>query len=216
MAKFAPSQIKNICIVGHGDSGKTTLADAMLFKSGAVSRQGSVKDKTSVFDYDDLEKDKGHSIDSAIARCEWDGNLINVIDTPGYPDYIGDAVGAIAASDGVAICVNGVNGVQVNTRRVMRVAEKLDKARMIVVTKCDMNDIDIEAVIEDIRTWFGEACIPITLPPGDRTRLRTADAIAAYRRRGNRKGQEVLSGLCGISRRSRRRDYDSLFGRRGH
>ncbi len=166
MGKYGPKNIKNICITGHGDSGKTTLADAMLFKAKAVTRQGSVKEKTSVFDYDDMEKEKLHSIDSAIARCEWEGDLIQIIDTPGYPDYIGDAIGAIAACEGVVVCVNASSGVQVTTRRVMKAAERLGRARMIVVTKCDLPDLDLHEIVDDIRTWFGDVCIPITWPAG--------------------------------------------------
>ncbi len=166
MGKYGPENIKNICIVGHGDSGKTTLADIMLFKAGATKRQGCVKEHTSVFDFDEMEKEKLHSIDSAIARCEWEGNLIQIIDTPGYPDYIGDAMGAIAACEGAIVCVNAAHGVQVTTRRVMRAAERLDRARMIVITKCDSPEVDVHEIIDDIRTWFGDVCIPITWPQG--------------------------------------------------
>ncbi len=166
MAKYGPKNIKNICIVGHGDSGKTTLADIIMYKAGATKRQGHVKDHTSLFDFDEMEKEKLHSIDSAIGRCEWEGNRIQVIDTPGYPDYIADAIGAIAACEGVIVCVNAANGVEVTTRRVMRAAEKLGRARMIVITKCDLPDLDMHAIIDEIRTWFGDVCIPITLPTG--------------------------------------------------
>ncbi|MCB9833235.1 MAG: elongation factor G [Planctomycetes bacterium] len=164
MPRDLPNKIKNVCIVGHGDSGKTTLADALLFEAKAVPRRGSVKEKTSVFDFDDLEKEQGHSIDSAVARCVWDEREINIIDTPGYPDYIGEAYGAMAACEGVIVCVNAHTGVQVNTRRTMALAEKLGRARMIVVTKCDLQDIDLDKLILDIQSWFGECCIPVTWP----------------------------------------------------
>ena len=128
MGKHSAADIRTVCIVGHGDSGKTTLADNLLHKAGAVSRLGSVKDKTSVFDFDDLEKEKQHSIDSAVAHCEFDGKLLQLIDTPGYPDYVGEAIGAISASDGVVICINAVNGVQVNTPNGWRGYVRLWKA----------------------------------------------------------------------------------------
>ncbi|MEE9392433.1 MAG: elongation factor G [Planctomycetota bacterium] len=164
MGRPAPSSIRNVCIVGHSDAGKTSLADALLFKAGAVTRQGNVKDKSSVFDHDDQEHEKQHSLESALAHCEWDGLRFNIIDTPGYPDFIGDAVGAISASDGVIICVNASQGVQVNTRRVFDVAEKLRKARIIVLTKGDMPDLDFEKSVAEVQTWFGKRCVPIALP----------------------------------------------------
>jgi elongation factor G len=166
MGKFQSSDMRNVCFVGHGDSGKTTLADALLFKAGAVHRKGSVREKTSVFDFEEVEKDKQHSIESAIAHCEWEGKLLNVIDSPGYPDYIGDAVGAMAAADTVVVCVNAHHGPQVNTRRVWELAGRLSKARMLVVTKCDAHDLEFGALYDTIRETFGARCIPVNLPFG--------------------------------------------------
>lgn len=166
MGKHGIHDIRNVCLVGHADAGKTTLADHLLFKCGAVSRLGSVKDKSSVFDFDELEKEKQHSIDSALAHCEWQGKRINLIDTPGYPDFVGDAITAISAVDGVFVCVNAANGVQVNTRRVFDAAQAAGRATGIIVTKCDSADADVDGVLADVREWFGDKCHPVTIPDG--------------------------------------------------
>ncbi|MEZ6197611.1 MAG: GTP-binding protein, partial [Planctomycetota bacterium] len=166
MKEHDPSEIRNVCIVGHSDSGKTSIADGLLFKAGAVKRLGSVKDGTSVFDFDDQEKAKKHTIELSQAHLEWKGVRVNLLDTPGYPDFLGDAVAAIAASDGVVICVNATQGVKVNTRRVFEVAESLGKARIIALTKCDQPDLDFERCVQEIQSWFGEKCIPVAIPQG--------------------------------------------------
>ena len=166
MATFSPGDIRNICLVGHGDAGKTTLADWLLAATGAVQRQGNIKEKTSIFDFDDLEKDKQHTIESAVARCEHDGKVLNVIDTPGYPDFVGDAIGGLVAADSAVVCVSAVGAVQVNTRRTMEVAESLDRARMIVITKCDHQEADLDKVMASVREWFGDRCVPVNMTEG--------------------------------------------------
>ncbi len=166
MGTHPASEIRNVCLVGHGDSGKTSLADALLHAAGAVPRRGSVKDKTSIFDFDELAKEKGHTVDASVAFCNFDGHLIHLIDTPGYPDFIGDAIGGVAASESAVICLNAAHGVQVNTRRVFEKAGAMNKSRCIVVTKCDSHDCSFDSVMEEIHQWFGPKCIPVTVPVG--------------------------------------------------
>ncbi len=166
MATHAPGDTRNVGFVGHGDSGKTSLADAILWKLGAVTRQGSVREKTSIFDFDPMEKDRQHSIDMAVASGTREGKTLNLIDAPGYPDFISEAVSALAAADLALICVNAHNGVAVNTRRVFEIAEARKVPRMIVVTKCDSENVDFDEVLENIREFFGPRCLPIVLPRG--------------------------------------------------
>lgn len=164
MPKHSTTQLRNVALVGHGDAGKTTLADTLLAKAGAVSRAGSVKDKTSVFDFDDMEKERGHSIDSAIAHLSYKDCEVNLIDCPGYPDFIGESVGAYNAADMVLVCVNAAAGVQVNTKRTWFLGIGGKRARAIVVTKCDQMEGKLGEVLAGIRSVLGDRCIPWHAP----------------------------------------------------
>lgn len=164
MPKYTTSQIRNVALVGHADAGKTTLADHLLAKGGAVSRPGSVKEKTSLFDFDDVEKDRGHSIDSACAHTPYKDCEINLIDCPGYPDFIGESVGGYNGADLVLVCVNAASGIQVNTKRGWALGLGGQRARAIVVTKCDLMEGKLADVLAQIRAQFGDRCIPWRAP----------------------------------------------------
>ncbi|HYC78212.1 MAG TPA: elongation factor G [Planctomycetota bacterium] len=166
MSKRAPADLRNTALVGHGDAGKTTLAERMLFKAGATSRPGSVKDRTSLFDYEPDEKERGHSIDAALAHFEWKGKDVNLVDCPGYPDYFGETVTGVAAADLVLVCVNAHAGVLVGTLRAWNAAEARQRAKAIVVTKTDLESKRLGAVLDDVRAAFGPRCLPYFAPPG--------------------------------------------------
>ena len=148
MSKHAAADLRNVVLVGHGDAGKTTLAEHLLAKMGAVSRLGSVKEKTSTFDYEPDEKDRGHSIDCAVAHGVWKGKEINLVDCPGYPDFFGEVVTGVSAGDLALVCVNANAGILVGTRRGWLAAEARGRARGIVVTKCDLVDETTREVVE--------------------------------------------------------------------
>jgi elongation factor G len=135
MAQVDPRHVRAVTLVGHGDSGKTTLADQLLFRAGAVKRVGSVKDKSSVFDYEDIEKQVLHSVDAAVGHFDYKDHFIHLVDTPGYPDFIGEAVAGYNAADLALVCVNAHAGIQVNTRRTWTLGRGKGRARAIVVTK---------------------------------------------------------------------------------
>src|SRR5438128_914913 len=113
MAKYETKDIRNIVLVGHNSSGKTTLADAMLFKTKATSRLGTVEEGTSVFDYEPEEKERRNSIDLAIASVNVLGREINILDAPGYPDFIGEAVCGLSAAETAVVCINAADGIRV-------------------------------------------------------------------------------------------------------
>ncbi len=163
MPKHKTTQIRNVALVGHGDSGKTTLADHLVAKAGG-GRAGNVKDKTSLFDYDDLEKERGHSIDATSAVADYKDCHINLVDCPGYPDFIGESVGGYNAADLVLVCVNATAGIQVNTKRTWALGAGKQRARAIVVTKCDLAGGKLGEVLEEIRAQFGDRCIPWRAP----------------------------------------------------
>src|ERR1700761_7192348 len=119
------TDIRNIALAGHGASGKTSLADALLFAAHATDRRGSVDDGTSVSDYDDEEKRRHFTIDCHLLHCEWAGKQIHLIDSPGYPDFIGNALSALAAVENTVVTVSAPSGIEVNTRRIYNEAAKL-------------------------------------------------------------------------------------------
>ena len=150
--------IRNIILLGHGGSGKTSLAEAMLHKTGATNRLGSVDDKTSICDYYDEEKEHQHSIQSALVHAEHAGKLINIIDTPGYPDFVGPAIKAISAAETVVLVISAAAGIETNTRKMAELAAKVDMPRIIVINKMDADNVDFAELIKNIQETFGPQC----------------------------------------------------------
>ena len=158
--------IRNIALAGHGASGKTSLADALLFDSGAIARRGSVDDGTSILDVDDEEKRRHFTIDCHLGHVVWKGRQIHFIDSPGYPDFIGSALAALSAVENVIISVSGPSGVEVNTRRIFNEAGRLGIGRFVAITKMDCDNVDYLADLNAIRETFGPQCVPFNLPVG--------------------------------------------------
>ncbi|MCK6479060.1 MAG: elongation factor G [Planctomycetaceae bacterium] len=165
---MAPSSadIRTLALAGHGDTGKTTLAEAMLFRAGAIKRQGRVSEGSTTLDHDQDEKEARHSIDASVGRLEWKGRRFYLVDTPGYPDFIGAALSAFPAVESVLLCVNAARGVSVNTRRMWDAATQAGKARVIVVTKIDAENLDLPGLVRELRETFGEGVLPVNLPVG--------------------------------------------------
>ncbi|MFQ5412148.1 MAG: elongation factor G [Phycisphaerae bacterium] len=166
MPDYTTSDLRNIALVGHGSSGKTSLCEAFLHVTGATGRLGSVPDKTSHLDLDEDEKEQGHSIDSHVLHVSHNGKVLNIIDTPGAPDFIGPAVAALAAVETAVIVVNAAGGIQVNTRRMRDNARKFGLARVIVVNHIDAETADLPALLGSLRESFGDIVSPVNLPTG--------------------------------------------------
>jgi len=166
MSHLNVADIRNIVLCGHGSAGKTTLADTLLNKTGAISHQGSVDTGNSFCDFDDEEKHHKYSIESTIVHFEAQGKYFNLIDAPGYPDFIGQTIGALRAADTAAIVINAQSGIEVNTRRCFEEAGKAGVGRMIVINKMDGENIDFPALLESIKEVFGNACVPFNVPLG--------------------------------------------------
>ncbi len=166
MANYEVKDIRNIALIGHGSSGKTSLGDAMLFAAKATKRLGSVDEGTSTFDYEADEIDKKISIDSSIAFCNWQGKEINIIDTPGYPDFVSQVISSLAAVDIALVEISAVDGIQINTRKVWQLAKDNGNCTAIVVTKMDGDNINVEELLESIHETFGKECVPLNLPKG--------------------------------------------------
>ena len=163
--------IRNIVLLGHGGSGKTSLAEAMLHKTGVTNRLGSVDDKTSTCDYYDEEKEHQHSIQSALINIEHAGKLINIIDTPGYPDFIGPAIKAIPAAETAVVVISAAAGIEINTRKMFNLAAQANMPRLIVINKMDAENIDLPELIKSIQETFGSQCRCANLPGADKASI---------------------------------------------
>ena len=166
MSKHKVDEIRNVAFVGHGHSGKTTLADLLLFKSGIGNRAGSVDDGTSLLDTDDEEKERKQSIFSHVCRYEHADHRVNLIDCPGYPDFIGQVCGALRAVETAVVVLNATAGLEVNARRCYQMAHDEHLAVMIVINRCDGDNIDLPKLLNLIRDNWGAACVPINVPDG--------------------------------------------------
>jgi elongation factor G len=164
MPKFSPQAIRTLALVGHGGSGKTTLAEALLHKAGAINAMGSVEKGSTVCDSDPLEKTYQHSLNAAIAHCSWQDTRIHLVDTPGLPDFAGRAIAALPAVETAAIVINAQNGIEMMTTRMMQWAERRKLCRMIVVNRIDAENVDVAGILGRIQAAFGKECLPINLP----------------------------------------------------
>ena len=163
-ASHKTEQIRNIAIVGHAGSGKTTLVEALLQKTGAISDVGSVEKGTTVSDFTDQEKRLHHSLDATVCHLEHDGHHINLLDTPGYPDFMGRALSILPAVETAAIVVSGQTGVELVTQRMMDFTATRKLCRLIIVNQIDIENLDLHSVLREIRDTFGKQCLPLNLP----------------------------------------------------
>ena len=166
MKVYPPEKIRNVALVGHNGSGKTTLAEALLYRAGAVPRQGTVEDGTTVFDFDDEEHKRTMSMSLAMAPLEWHGHKINLIDTPGYPDFVGDVYAALRVADLAVFVVSAVDGVEVQTEKIWRIAAELGVPRMIFINKLDKERSSFDRTLAELRDRFGAGVAPLELPIG--------------------------------------------------
>lgn len=158
------SRFRNIAFVGHAGSGKTTLIEALLAQAGAIRSPGRVDKGTTVSDFTVQEKRIQHSLNVSICHLDQDGCHVNLLDTPGYPDFLGRSLAVLRAVETAAIVVNAQHGVEIAAQRAMRAAEALKLCRLIIVNKIDAPDAKLEEVLNDIRRHFGDACLPLNLP----------------------------------------------------
>jgi elongation factor G len=168
VANLTPAQIRSVALVGHGATGKTTLAEALLAATGTIKAKGSVEKGSTVCDADPLEKELGHSLNSALVSFEWLGVRVHLADTPGYPDFAGQAIGALAAVDTALVTINAQTGIELNTERMMKWAGERGLCRMIVVNKIDCDNLDLPKLVGEIRERFGKQCMLLDLPAHDR------------------------------------------------
>jgi elongation factor G len=171
MANYATENIRTVALVGQGASGKTTLAEALLLKSGAIKEAGTVERGTTVADFDPLEKIWQHSLRASILHLDTQDTRIHLIDTPGFPDFIGQAIGALGAVETAAVVISAQSGMEMIASRMMDWAAKRRLCRLVIVNKIDAENVDLPRVLATIQTAFGRECLPINLPAGGGRRV---------------------------------------------
>ncbi|HLG91792.1 MAG TPA: elongation factor G, partial [Acidimicrobiales bacterium] len=172
MKSFPPEKIRNVALVGHGGAGKTTLAEALLYSAGAIGRMGRVEDGTTTTDYEPEELKRGISLSLALAPLEWQGHKLNLLDTPGYADFSADAVAALSVADLAVFVVSAVEGVEVQTATLWRVAAERGLPRMVFVNKLDRERASFERTLGQLREEFGAGVAPLELPIGEESDFR--------------------------------------------
>ncbi|HXV87387.1 MAG TPA: GTP-binding protein, partial [Gemmatimonadales bacterium] len=191
MRVYTGEHIRNVAVVGHGASGKTTLVDALAFVAGSSKRHGSVKDGSALTDYTPDEIERKYSINLALAYAEWMDTKINLIDAPGYLDFIGDAIGGIHAADAALMVVSSTAGVEVGTEQAWLHADRRGLPRMFFVSLMDKEHADFEKVYQDIKTSLTPKVLPMEIPVGAGPAFRGIVNLLTRRSHLYRKGTKT-------------------------
>ena len=172
MAEYLTKDLRNIALMGHGSEGKTTLAEAMLFAAGNIDRQGKVEDGSTTTDYDPEETKRGISISAAMAPVEWKNVKINLIDVPGYFDFIGESIGPMRVANTVGIVVSAVGGLSVGAEKAWDAATKQGCARMFIINQMDRENADFDKVLQGLRDRYGTSVVPLIAPIGSAAKFK--------------------------------------------
>jgi elongation factor G len=179
MASFGTDQLRNVVLIGHSSSGKTTLAESMLFDTGATSRRGRVEDGTTASDWDDEAIRRRISVGASVVPCEWQGQKINLVDTPGFIDFVGEIKGALSIADAALVLVDPVAGVEVGTELGWGYADERELPRAVFVNKMDRENAHFERVLGDLRETFDRAIVAAQWPVGEGSEFRgVVDLVA--------------------------------------
>ena len=180
MAELNTGQIRNVALAAHNGAGKTSLADALFFVAGGTTRQGKVDDQTSLSDYEPEEQRRGSSIQLAILPCSWNDHRINVLDTPGYPDFRGDMVSAIRVADSVVIVISAASGIEVGAQQAWNYTSDLGLPTAIVVNKLDRENTSFGQTCLEIAEAWGRQCVPVQTVNADAELLPDGSIRVTY------------------------------------
>ena len=167
MKVYSTEQVRNLALVGHSGSGKTNLTEAMLFQSGVTKSMGNVSEKNTLSDFSKEEKERGTSIGTSVIPVEWRKHKVNIIDTPGFLDYMGESYGALRASEAALMVIDATSGIEVGTERMWKYTEKIGLPRIIFVNKIDGENVNFRKLMEELKTAFGKKVIPFSVPIGE-------------------------------------------------
>lgn len=191
MKIYKSDNLRNVALLGHGSAGKTSLAEAMLYDSGAVNRLGRVDEGTSVSDWDDEERRRKMSINATLIPCEWRDHKLNVIDTPGYMDFVGEVVGSARVVDAAVVLVDSVGGVEVGTEQVWDYADEQNLPRLAFVNKMERENANFQRVVEEIASRFHLPAVPIQLPIGSQADFQGVVDLLTQKAYVGEKGSEA-------------------------
>lgn len=166
MNEYATEKLRNVALIGHSSTGKTTFAEAMLFASGAISRMGKVEDGTTVSDFDEEEKKRKQSLNLSLVPVEWKGYKINLIDTPGYSDYVGEMKCAARVADLGLIFVDAVSGIEVGTENAMNALDEAHMPRAVMISRMDRDNANYDKILSDLHEAFHSDIVPLVIPVG--------------------------------------------------
>ena len=164
MKTYSPNEIKNIAIVGSAGSGKTTLAEAMMYEGGVIPRRGSVSAKNTSSDYRPVEQEYGSSVFPAVLYAEWKDQKLNFIDTPGADDFVGGVISALEVADTAVMVVNAVKGIELGTEIISRHAKRMNKPMIFIINQLDHEKANFEQTIEHARASFGPKVVQVQYP----------------------------------------------------
>jgi len=164
MADFDTSHVKNIVLLGHAGSGKTTLAECMLFEAGIITRRGTIAEKNTVADYHELEHERGNTIFSKLLHTKWKGYKINIIDTPGYDDFVGEVISALRVADTGVMLLNAAHGVEVGTDIIWDYTEQFKTPMLFAVNKLDDETADFDKTVHEAQSHFGNKITVVQYP----------------------------------------------------
>src|SRR5688500_12589113 len=164
MPEFDTSHVKNIVLLGHAGCGKTTLAECMLFEAGLTNRRGSIQQSNTVGDYHQLELERGNSIFSKLMHTKWRGFKINILDTPGYDDFVGEVLSALRVADTGVMMLNAVMGVEVGTDIIWEYTEKFKTPMIFAVNKLDDDQADFDKTVQQVKDHFGNKITVVQYP----------------------------------------------------
>jgi len=194
MKVYRAEQIRNVALISHVGAGKTSLVDAALYDSGAVTRQGKVDEGSSISDYDPDELKRRMSLNAKVLPVEWRDHKINFIDTPGYADFVGEVKAGLRVADAALVVVTAEKSVEVGTELTWRYADERHLPRMVLVNKLDRENTSFEQALESLRKFFGIKVVPLQLPIGEQAGFKgVVDLVSqkAYTFEGGNKVQEV-------------------------
>ncbi|MBI5124562.1 MAG: GTP-binding protein, partial [Candidatus Omnitrophica bacterium] len=186
MANYQAGDIRNIILLGHSGCGKTSLAEALLFNGGAIPKMGRVEDGTTASDYNEDEKEKRHSASTSILSFTYKGKKINIIDTPGYTDFVGEMIGGLSAADACLVVVNATGGIEIGTERAFRMAKEKGVPCFFFINMLDKEHADYDKCFDDIKNKFRKHCVPIDYPIGRESAFKDVASVIT------KKGAESL------------------------
>jgi elongation factor G len=161
---YDTKNIRNVVLLGHSGSGKTTFSETMLFEAGALNRRGTVEDNTTTSDYTNIEQERGNSIFSSLMHVSWKDSKINIIDTPGFDDFVGEVVSSLRVADTAVMLVNAKSGVEVGTELIWEYVDNFETPSLFVINQIDHEKADFDTALEQVKARFGNKVLPIQYP----------------------------------------------------